>query len=237
METIKLSKKSTVNNLTPADIIEYVRNAGTVKVIPGAIKCEDQHKFRYDVVDAEYNAPLITFKQANSDDVLTIDKRKIRMSFYGPTNNEMIIYVGGEYGCWRICANYDEAEEFDFRPSGKEPLKPHEVRACLRRAASLESGINKELGFNEDSKLKIYVRFHSEVIKEDNDSNDSEPPSCVYDYKFKMMVGSNDEKAVPYTDDISLDLGTYGRWFESMRLVRELIFGLMRNLLPVAPCN
>ncbi|MCL2703073.1 MAG: hypothetical protein FWE91_05640 [Defluviitaleaceae bacterium] len=75
----------------PNIIVNHVKRVDVMKVI-AAPPVLVNNKSTFTFVDAEYKAPFFIFKQADTDDVVTIDKRRIVMSHFG-ANCMLYIYV------------------------------------------------------------------------------------------------------------------------------------------------
>jgi hypothetical protein len=225
----KGAKKKSAENLGPQAIVKYVLDAGRVKLISHPINRGDSVS-KYDIISAEYNEPFITFKQSNGGDDIMIDAKTIDSSYLGATHRNDIFRDfnhRNEYNRFRLCADYDEAEEFDFMADNDRPLKPHEIRACLMRAAELESYINYwKFNISPDSEIRTYVRFRTGKVLNKNN----------YSHLFEILIGNRDESnPIIYANGIFIPLKASK---DSISLIKDKLYmdpiikGLIWNLAP-----
>jgi hypothetical protein len=184
--------KKTTNKLKPTGIVNYIRSTGKVKLISNTVKLDKPVNEIYDIISAEYNAPFIMLIQADTDDVITIDERKIFWST--ESRGELSILFKSECdhwnGHWRLCADYEEANIFGSRSNSCEPFKPHELKTALLRAAVLEAHLNKELEIDDNSSNKVFVRLRcGQIFHEDGNENSGE---LFAGYYFEVIIGSKD---------------------------------------------
>ena len=173
-------------NLSPQGIVRFVRDVGMTSVTEGGKTFETQGKFKYNISDAEYNAPFITFKKVGTDEVVSIDARKILWSSLR-ANGNLSIGLDGEWGEWLLWADRNEDEGINVNPGDEDKLHPLMTKSRLERAAELEAYINNELVINMDSKIRIYVRLRNR--------------QTLNDYRYEIIVGSSDElHFVTYAD-------------------------------------
>lgn len=96
-----------VYKLSPNVIVDFVRSARAVTLTSSWIT-RSTPRTRYKIVAAEYNQPLLEFKQEDVDETVVIDYSKVIMSFW--VGKDISIMVEDEYGNWRLCADYDNAD-------------------------------------------------------------------------------------------------------------------------------
>jgi hypothetical protein len=209
-------------NLSPLGIVQYVRDAGIVKVRPAGKTRETQNGSSYYITDAEYNAPFIIFKRSDTDEVVTIDAQKILRSQL--TRGDIRIELSGEWGDWLLYANYDEGSDIRFRRNVNEPLNPHEVKFCLLRAAHLEANLNNALDIKEGSDVRVYARFRTGQM--------SDKDQLTYYHRFEVMVGNTDNHIPMIYADGMYHLSEGDSLYPKMEM-KDLTRGLMRHLLPV----
>jgi len=200
--------------LPPEIIVQFVRDVGR-PVLISSKQSYEADRLRYDIIDAEYNAPFLTFKRVDSDDVVTIDEEKIHSMYFEGSDCQLRIKVYGEVDAWRLHSNYDETRNFDFRPSGDEPLKPYEVKAVLLKAAELEAYINKSLDYADASCDRVYVRFRAMRI------------NGRYDFRYEISIGDN---IMPHTRIMFISLAKYSSCL-GMDIVKDITRRLIKDQL------
>ena len=171
----------------PNIIVNYIRKFGIIRAI-AAPKVHGGDKATFDFVDAKYRAPFLIFKQADSDNAVVLDIRKITMSEF-IDDHMLLIYVEDELGAWKFCPHYDESVERNFLIKANDPLHPLEIKKFLVRTAMIESYINVLLGVGDDSIARAYVRLRT-TRQEDKCRSHDNP----YDYYFDVTVGNDTEQ-------------------------------------------
>jgi hypothetical protein len=205
----------------PNIIVNHVKRVDTMRVV-SALKNHLDSETIYDFVDAEYQAPFFIFKQAGTDEVVKIDRRKITSSNFA-ANNVLLICVDDEYGPWRFYPYDDALDNFIFNPHVRRAFESHKIADCLLQAARLEGFANNALDISEDSNSRVYVRFRTGQKLEDGEN-----PSDTCGYCFEIIVGTyNDTGFVTCADGIFLPLEN------SEDIIKTLAHGLMQKLLSV----
>lgn len=171
----------------PGIIINHVERVDTMRVI-AAPQIRGGDETIYDFVDAEYQDPFFIFKQADSNDVVIIDKRKI-ISSYFLANHELLIHVEGEFGPWRFCPYYDEISERKSSSKGNNPLHPQELKDHLVRTAVIESYTNQLLSIGDSSIARAYVR-----LKIPNHKGKNSRQVKLNDNQLDISVGNDNEQ-------------------------------------------
>jgi len=98
----------------------------------------------------------------------------------------------------------------------------------MMRAAHLEDHANHTLGINEDSSVRIYVRFHTGKA---SDRNNGKLSNCHY--HFRVTIGSNvhPEQLTTYGNCIVIPANKYPSMASSN--MSGLTLGVIQELLPV----
>jgi len=181
----------------------------------------------YNFVDAEYQAPFFIFKQAGTDEVVRIDRRKITISNFA-ADNALLIYVDDEYGPWRFCPYYEDEGDCDSTSNVNRSLRPHELKELLVETAMIESCINVLLSDDADSVARAYVRFRPSN-KGDKKGNQDNP----FSHWLDVSVGDDNEQffVASFSDTL-----TYPRLLDeaiSKDIITVIAHELMKRLFTI----
>ena len=160
--------------ITPKEVVSYINDKTTVFLTtPDATT--------HELLLSKYSGPRYFIDTVNGDKISLNNKDIIDIQ---DVNGD--IHITTKDGLWVLHA---EEETFNFCCYDDDFLEPHEVKACIKRAAKLQAFINNELFIDSDAPVRFHVRYRVKIGIDESSYLDDTNPIDIYYHKFDYYFG------------------------------------------------